>query len=125
MSILGEEEFRADESRLEQISEFKHLGCVLDESGTNVPDCHNQVVNGRKVASAIRFLVNTSCLQLECARVLQEGLFVPILCIVLIWREKKISSIIQMDSLRGLLVIRRVDGVPNGRIRRGDEEEGG
>ena len=39
----------------------------------------NQVESGRRVAGAIRFLVNVRGLQLECARVLHETLLVPFL----------------------------------------------
>ena len=35
--------------------------------------------SGRRVAGAIRFLVNVRGLQLECARVLHETLLVPFL----------------------------------------------
>ena len=37
------------------------------------------MANGRRVAGAIRSLVNARGLQLECARVLHETLFVPVL----------------------------------------------
>ena len=38
----------------------------------------------------------------------------------MIWREKERSRIsaVQMDNLRGLLCIRRMDKVPNARIRK-------
>ena len=44
----------ADGIRLQHVSEFKYLGCVLDESGMNV-ECSRKVVKGRMV------------LQFECA----------------------------------------------------------
>ena len=80
------------------------------------------MARGRKVAGTIRSLVNARSLQLECARVLNESLLVPILTydsVTMIWREKKKSRVraVQMDSLRGLLGIRRMDKVPNTRIR--------
>ena len=59
---------------LEHVSEFKCLGCVLDESGTDWAEC-----SGRRVAGAIGFLVNAGDLQLECAGVLHETLLVRIL----------------------------------------------
>ena len=62
-----------DGIRLEHVSEIKYLGCILDESGTDEAEC------SRKVAGAIRFLVNIKDLQLECPRVLHETLFVPVL----------------------------------------------
>ena len=53
-------------------------------------------------------------LQLEFARVLHESLLVPVLTYyreTMIWREKERSRIraVQMDNLRGLLGIRRID----------------
>ena len=96
--------------------EFKYLGCVLDESGTDVVKCCRKVTYGRKVEGAIRSLVNTRGLQLECERVLHEELLVLVLLNgseTIIWREKDRSKIraMQMDNLRGLLGIRRMDRV--------------
>ena len=68
-----------DRVRLEHILEFKYLGCVLDESGTDADEAECS----RKVAGAIRSLVNARSLQLECARVLHESLMVPVLRMVL------------------------------------------
>ena len=69
----------------------------------------------RRVAGAIRSLVNSRSLQLECARVLNESLLVP----VLMYGSEERSRIkaVQMDNLRGLLGIRKLDKVPNARIR--------
>ena len=60
--------------------------------------------------------------QLECDRVLRELLLVPGLtygCETMIWRDKERSRIraVQMDNLRGLLGIRRMDKVLDARIR--------
>ena len=63
---------------LEHESEFKYLGCVLDESGTNEAECSRKVASGRRVAGAIRSQ-NFRSLQLECARVLHESLLVLVL----------------------------------------------
>ena len=49
-----------------QVSEFKYLGYNLDESATDIAECHREVANNRKVAGDIRSLVNVSSLQLEC-----------------------------------------------------------
>ena len=44
--------------------EFKYLGCVLDESSTDgAAECTRKVASGRRVAGAIRFLVNARDLQ--------------------------------------------------------------
>ena len=61
-------------------------------------------------------------LMLECARVLHEALFIPVLLYcseTMIWREKERSSIKagQMDNLSVLLGIRRRDRVLNAQIR--------
>ena len=63
----------------------------------------------RRVAVAIRYLVNASSLQLECTRVLHESLLMPVLTCgseTVIWREDR-SRIraVQMENLRGLLGI--------------------
>ena len=58
---------------------------------------------------------------LSCARVFHELLLVPVLMYgdeTMIWKEEKSRiKAVQMDSLRGLLVIRRMDKAPNARIR--------
>ena len=59
------------------MSEFKHLGCVLNESSTNGALCHRKVTSGRKVSGAIRSLINARNVQLECDRVLHETLLMP------------------------------------------------
>ena len=71
-----EGEIRVDGARLKQVSEFKYLGCVLDKSGTDAPEYRRKVTNRKKVASAIRFLVNARGLQVQCARL---GFVVPVL----------------------------------------------
>ena len=62
-------------------------------------------------------LVNARSLQLECARVLHESLLVPVLTYgsETIWREKERS--VQVENLRGLLGIRRMDKVPNAWVK--------
>ena len=59
--------------------EFKYLEYVLDESGTDGGECGRKLVSGRKVAHAVKSLVNARDLQLECARVLHETYLVPVL----------------------------------------------
>ena len=72
-------EIRVDGTRLEQLSEFKYLGCALNESGTDDAECRSKVDSGKKVAGAIKPMVNGRDLQLECARALHYGLLVPVL----------------------------------------------
>ena len=43
--------------RLEHVSEFKYLGCVLNESGTDEGEYSKKVASGRRVTGAIRSLV--------------------------------------------------------------------
>ena len=47
-----------DHIRLEQGSEFKYFGCVLDESDTDRAECSKKVANGKRVAGVIRSVVN-------------------------------------------------------------------
>ena len=73
MVLGGEEglefevEVCVDEIRLKHVSEFKYLGCVLDESGTDEAECRRKVASGVRVSGAIKSLVNVSSLQLESA----------------------------------------------------------
>ena len=123
--LNGEEELKCqvhvDGIHLEHVSEIKYLGCVLDESGTDGAECSRKVVSGRMVASVIRSLVNARDLQLECARVWHETLLVPSLMYgsEMLWKEKERSRIraVQMENLRELLGIRRMDRVPNAWIK--------
>ena len=114
MIINGEEgleyEVHLDGARLEHVSKFKYLGCVLDEAGTNGAKCSRKVASGRRVAGAIRFRGNARNLQIECARVLHETLLVPVLTYgseTMLWKEKERSRIrvVQMENLRGFLGI--------------------
>ena len=83
MLLNGEEglecEVHVDGIRLEHVSEFKFLRCVLDESGTDGAECSRKVTSGRRVAGVIRSLVNGRDLQPECARIFHEKLLVPVL----------------------------------------------
>ena len=105
--------------RLGHVLDFKYLGCVLGESGTDEAECSTKVASGRKVSGAIRFLVKALSLQLECPKVLYESLLVTVLAygsVTMIWREKERSRIQaeQMDNLRGFLGIRRMDSRMHG-----------
>ena len=55
---------QVDGIRLEHVSEFKYLGCILDESGTYGAKCSRKVASRRRVAGAIRSLINPRDLQL-------------------------------------------------------------
>ena len=45
-----------DGTRLEHVSQFKYLGCVLDESGTYEAKYSKKVASERRVAGAITYL---------------------------------------------------------------------
>ena len=51
----------------------------MDESGIDEAECSRKVASERRVADAIRSLVNAWSLQFECAKVLLESLLVPVL----------------------------------------------
>ena len=60
--LNGEEglecEVHLDGINLEHVSEFKYLGFVLHKSGTDGAECSRKVASGRRLADAIRSLVN-------------------------------------------------------------------
>ena len=90
--------------RLAHFTEFKYFGCVLDELGTDEPECSRKVASVRRIAGAIRSLVNARSLQLEYARVLHKSLLVSVLkydCKAMIWMKKERSRIwaVQMDNV--------------------------
>ena len=95
--------------RLKRLSEFKYLGCVVDESATDGARCLRKVVSGRKVAGVVRSFVNVRRLQCECARVVHEALSMPVLlyCSETMVGKEETSSIraVRMDTLRGLFSI--------------------
>ena len=87
------------------------------------------MASGRRDAGVIRSLVNARDLQLERARVLYETLLVAVLMYgseTMLWREKERPRVraVQMDNLRRLLGIRRMDRVPNARSMQGSMRSG-
>ena len=91
---------------------------VLDESGTDEAECRSKVTCGRRVAGAIRSLVNAKGLQLQRARVLHEQLLltVPMYGSETMIRKENERSRVRVYSLKNLLGIKRMDRVPNPRI---------
>ena len=78
-----------DGIRLEHVSEFKYLACVLDETGNDETECSRKVESGGRVTGAIFIARN---LQLECSRVLHETLFAPVLMYgseTMLWKENE------------------------------------
>ena len=73
------------------------------------------------MAGTIGSLVNAGDLQNEYARVLHETLIAPILTYgseIMLWKKKARSRIraVQMNNLRDLIGIRRMNRFPNVRI---------
>ena len=62
MVVSGEEGLvcavHVDKSRLKHFSEFKYLGCCLNESGRDGAEFSRKVASGRRVAGTTRSLVN-------------------------------------------------------------------
>ena len=119
--VLGEEkgvecEVSVDGMRLEHVSEFKYFGCVLDESSTDEAEYRRKVASGMGIAGVLRSLISAKGLQLECARVVHKSLLVPVLMYgseALVWKkENSRIRVVQMDNLKGLLGIRKMDKVP-------------
>ena len=59
-----EYEAHVDGVHLEHVSEFKYLGCVLGEADTDGAECSRKVASRRRVASALKSLVNARNLQI-------------------------------------------------------------
>ena len=51
----------------------------MDKSGTDEAECSRKVTSERRVAGAIKTLVNVRGLQLQCARVLYETLLMAVM----------------------------------------------
>ena len=112
------------------MSEFKYLGCFLNDSSTDEIECCRKVESGRKVAGAIRSLVNSRGFQLPYNWVFHESLLLPVLIYgseTMIWKKKERSRIraVQIDNLRGLVVVMRRDKVPDKEVMRNDERVDG
>ena len=65
--------------------------------------CSRKVASGRRVAGAIRSLVNAKNMHIEFARVSHETLLIPVLMYgnkTMLWKEKEIPRIraVQMDK---------------------------
>ena len=68
------------------------------EAVTDGAECSRKGTSWRRVAGAIRSLVNAWDLQLECARVLHETLLAPVLTYgseTMLWKEKERSTMIR------------------------------
>ena len=90
MVLNGEERLECEVQvagiRLEHVSKFKYLGCVLDKSGIDGAECSRKVASRKRVADTIRSLVNPKDLQLET-------LLVPVLVYssgTMLWKEKEV-----------------------------------
>ena len=95
---------------------------IWDVSWTNQIQI-GQVASGKRVADAIRSFVNARDLQIEYARVLHKTLLVPVLMYgneTMLWKEEERFRIraLQMDNLKSLLGIRKMDRVLNAWIKK-------
>ena len=127
MLVLGGEEESicealVDWNRMEYVSDFKYLRCVVDELDIDGAEYRRKKAIGRRVEGAIRLLVIAKSLQLEYLKVLYEALLAPVLFYgieTMVWKEKKRSRVmaVQFDDLRGLLNIRGMNKVQNAWIR--------
>src|SRR5678816_2448976 len=84
--------------------------------------CSRKVVNGRKVVGEIKSLVDKKRLSFECARVLYEGKLLLVLMYnseTIVWNKRYRTKFqcVQMDNLKGVLGVRRIDKMRNERIR--------
>ena len=75
-------------------------------SGTYEAECRRKVVGARRIAGAVKSLViNAKGLLLECARVLHETLFVPVLMyssqtMIRMQKEMSKSRAVQMNNFK-------------------------
>ena len=103
--------------RLRHVLEFKYLRCVLDESGKDGAECNRKLQEGRgwQVPSDPYLMLgvcNLSVLE-SC---MKHCLYLFIyMAVRQCYGERR--SDVQMDNLRELLGIRRIERVPNAQIR--------
>ena len=103
-------------------SEFKYLGGVWDKSGINEVEYYKkwQMEGGLQVLLNLWLMVRVY--SFECTRVLHESLLVAVLMygsVTMIWKMKEECRIraLQMDNLKGLLDILRMNKISNAQIR--------
>ena len=65
---------------IKSMSQNLNIWSVLDKSGMDGEECSRKVASGRRVAGAIRSLLNARDLQLKYARVLHKTLLYLFLC---------------------------------------------
>ena len=66
----------------------------MDESGSDGAEYSRKVAIGRRIAGAVKSLVNVRDLQFECARVLHETLLVLVLMYgneTMLWRDLELG----------------------------------
>ena len=107
---------------LELVDEFKYLESVTVKRGKCGKEVESRVAQGRKVAGAMQVLVKEKKLSVQAARGLHEGVLVPTLtygCETLVWHEREKSRVraVEMDMLRGVCGVRRIDWVRNEVVR--------
>ena len=99
-------------------SEVQHFEFLLTESGADGEECCRNMASRVTVVGAIRSVVNARSLQMVCVckELLDEDLLVLTLTygnVTQEQRENENSSVVavQLDYLRGLLSIRRIDRI--------------
>ena len=92
----------------------------MDESGTEKARCRRKVSSGRRVSGDIKSLVSgRSCGFSVVWSCMSLVLVLTYSSATMIWKEKEKSRVraVQMNDLRGLLGIGKMDKVSNARIR--------
>lgn len=79
------------EDQMEEVHAFKYLGCRVNYKDTEKVEYKNKLINGRKIAGAIKGSVFERKLSLEYARVFNENLLIPTLVIreTMVWKVRK------------------------------------
>ena len=109
--------------RLEVVEVFKYLGSVFEKRGGCENDVNQRVIQGKKVGGIVRNLVKRNGLSVECARTIHEVVLVPTLLYgseTVYLKERDISRIraVEMDCLRSIVGVRRMDRVRNADVRK-------
>ena len=92
----------------------------MDESGIDEVECSRKVASGRVAVLLILGVCSLSVLWSLAVTVLTYG------SEIMIWKEKQSSRIkaVNIEILRNLLGIRRMDKIPNARVALSDEQCG-
>jgi len=70
-------EIRVNGNMLELVNKFQYFGFVIDKIGECRKEVDNRMTQGRKVAGDMNVLVKNRNLNIEAARGLHEGVYLP------------------------------------------------